>query len=266
MSKRLLIFLSLLIVSFLARAHEFWLEPDRFFFDAGENVRIHFKVGENFIGEHWNVKLNRIDRIELHSAKQVSDLKGDIKEGADDYLQVLLATEGTHMLVMQSNNAFIKLDGEKFNEYLQEDGQDEIMAHRKKTQTSADSAAEFYSRHTKLIVQVGSKTDETYKKICHLPIEIIPEKNPYALKKGEVIKFKILFQGKPLFGAKVKVWNRHNHRTTVQNIFSQQDGMIETHVSNPGAWMVSVVKMVPSKDPEADWQSYWGSLVFGIQK
>ena len=263
--KRLLIFFSLLIVSWLAGAHEFWLEPDKFFFAAGENVRIHFKVGENFIGEPWNVKLNRIERIELHSAKQVSDLKREIKEGADDHLQVLLATEGTHMLVMQSNNSFIKLDGEKFTEYLKADGLDEILALRNKTQTSADSAAEFYSRHTKLIIQAGSKTDETYKKLCHLPIEIIPETNPYTLKKGDVIKFKILFQGKPLFGAKVKVWNRHDHRTTVQNIFSQQDGMIETHVSNPGAWMVSVVKMVPIKDPQAEWQSYWGSLVFGIR-
>jgi hypothetical protein len=40
--------------------------------------------------------------------------------------------------------------------------------------------------------------------------------------------------------------------------------MIETHISNAGAWMVSFVKMVPSKNPEADWQSYWASLVFGI--
>lgn len=264
--KRLLIFLSLLIVSLLGGAHEFWLEPDRFFYRVGENVRIHFKVGENFIGEPWNAHPNRIDRIELHSLKKVSDLKNAVKESAADPLQVLLASEGTHMLVMQSHNSFIKLDGEKFTEYLKEDGLDEILALRSKTQTASDSAAEFYSRHTKLIIQAGSKTDETYKKICHLPLEIIPETNPYALKKGDVIKFKILFQGKPLFGAKVKVWNRHDHRTTVQNIFSQQDGMIETHVSNPGAWMVSVVKMVPSKDPQAEWQSYWGSLAFGVKK
>ena len=72
----------------------------------------------------------------------------------------------------------------------------------------------------------------------------IPEKNPIDLKKGDVIRFKILFKGKPLFGANVKVWNRHNHSTSVQNIFSQQDGMIETHVSNPGSWMVSVVTMI----------------------
>jgi hypothetical protein len=68
-----------------------------------------------------------------------------------------------------------------------------------------------------------------------------------------------------LFGAKVKVWNRYNHRTTVQNIYSQQDGMIETHVSNPGAWMISVVNMVPSKDPKAQYRSFWGSLVFGVR-
>lgn len=85
------------------------------------------------------------------------------------------------------------------------------------------------------------------------------------MKKGDPVAFKILFEGKPLFGAKVKVWNRHNHRTSVQNIFSQQDGVIETHISNPGSWMVSVVKMVPSKNPKAQYRSYWGTLVFGVR-
>ena len=97
------------------------------------------------------------------------------------------------------------------------------------------------------------------------PIEIIPEKNPYTLKKGDPVRFKILFEGKPLFGAKVKVWNRFDNRTTLQNIHTEKNGIIETHISNPGPWMVSVVKMVPSKQPGADWQSYWGSLVFGVE-
>jgi hypothetical protein len=61
------------------------------------------------------------------------------------------------------------------------------------------------------------------------------------------------------------VWNRYKNRTTMQPIYTQQDGRIEAHVSNPGAWMVSVVQMIPSDDPKADWRSYWGSLVFGVQ-
>jgi uncharacterized GH25 family protein len=265
MLKKFPVLFILSVVTFMVTAHEFWLEPDKFFYQAGDSLKFSFKVGENFIGESWKVKRDRVVKLELHSATQVVDFKNSVKEGSNTPVTLRLQKEGTHVIVMETNQAFIKLDGEKFTEYLQEDGLDEIFFQRKRNQTSGDSASEKYSRYTKLIVQAGSKRDDTFKKVCNLPIEIIPEKNPIDLKKGDVIRFKILFQGKPLFGAKVKVWNRHNHSTSVQNIFSQQDGMIETHVSNPGSWMVSVVTMIPSKESGVDYQSYWGSLVFGIK-
>ena len=252
-------------ITFLVAAHEFWLEPDKFHFKAGETASVNFRVGESFIGETWKMKTGRIVRMEHHSQTEVRDLKNLLKEDGVDPLPVFLSSEGSHLLVMESSPAFIRLDGQKFTEYLQEDGIDDILYQREKDGISADSASELYSRHTKLILQAGSTVDDNYKMASGQPIEIIPDKNPATLKKGDRIAFKILFERKPLFGAKVKVWNRYNHRTSVQNIFTQQDGMIETHVSNPGAWMVSVVKMVPSKDPEAQYRSYWGTLVFGVR-
>ncbi|HOX82723.1 MAG TPA: DUF4198 domain-containing protein, partial [Chryseolinea sp.] len=136
---------------------------------------------------------------------------------------------------------------------------------RKNTNTLNKPSKEFYSRHTKLLFQVGDVKDDTYKKVMGLPIEIVPDRNPYSLKKGDLIRFKILWQGKPVFGARIKVWNRFDNRTTIQNIYTEQDGTMETHISNPGAWMVSVVRMIPSTKEGADWESYWGSLVFGVK-
>lgn len=265
MARKFSVLIILSVISFLVTAHEFWLETDKFYFKAGETAKINFRVGENFIGEAWNAKPDRIMRMQHHAGNKIVDIRKMVREGAPGPIEVALADEGTHVLVMESTATFIELDGGKFTEYLEEDGLDDVLYERKKKQISGDSATEFYSRHTKLILQAGSKTDDTFKKVCGLPIEIIPVKNPALLKKGDRIAFKILYEGKPLFGAKVKVWNRYNHRTSVQNIFSQQDGMIETHVSNPGSWMVSVVKMVPSKDPKAQYRSYWGTLVFGVR-
>jgi hypothetical protein len=252
-------------LSLLASAQEFWLEPDRFYFKFGEKASVSFKVGENFPGDAWKVKRDRIVRMEHLSGAKRADISDLVREGVDDPLQISLTGEGTHLLVMESAPSLIGMDGAGFTRYLEEDGLDDVLYQRKKDQTSGDSAAESYSRHTKLILQMGSRTDDVYKKRCDMPIEIIPDKNPALLKKGDRIAFRILYEGKPLFGAKVKVWNRYNHRTSVQNIFSQQDGKIETHVSNPGTWMVSVVKMVPSKISEADYRSYWGTLVFGVR-
>ena len=266
MKRKTLLTVCLVTFLTLAGAHEFWLQPVKFFLKSGERLVVSFKVGENFMGEPWDLKNNRIEKLELHQGSKSVNLSDSVNlANAKDNLSVTLKEEGTHLLVMQSNNAFMELEGEKFDAYLKEEGMDEILDHRKKTNTLAVPAKEFYSRHAKLLIQVGDKKDDTYKKVMGFPVEIIPDRNPYTLKQGDPIRFKILFEGKPVFGVKVKVWNRFDSRTTIQNIHTEKDGTMEARISNPGRWMVSVVKIVRSKQPGADWQSYWGSLVFGIK-
>jgi uncharacterized GH25 family protein len=252
-------------VKTFVKGHEFWMPPSKFLFASGEKLLVRFMVGENFMGDQWDLKTHRIEKLEHHKLSGIKSLIDSVTDIEKQNLAVTLKEEGTHMIVLQSNNAFIELDGEKFNEYLKEDGLDDVYAHREKTNTLSKPSKEFYSRYSKLLVQVGQKKDDTYKKVIGFPIEIIPEQNPYSLKKGDPVRFKILFEGKPLFGARVKVWNRFDNRTTLQNIHTEKNGVIETRISNPGPWMVSVVKMVPSKLPGAEWQSYWGSLVFGVE-
>jgi uncharacterized GH25 family protein len=264
--KKFLVCCFVLAVSLTVYAHEFWLQPLKFFYALNESLALSFRVGEEFLGEPWKVKTERIEQLEIHSVTKSLDLRDKIVEDIDkNNVQHILSEEGTHLIAMRSNNAFSDLEAEKFNEYLKEDALDEALAHRRKTNTLDKNGTEFYNRNAKLLVQVGDKVDDTYKKIVGHAVEIVPEQNPYSLKVGDRVSFKILYNGKPLFGAKVRVWNRHDNRTNIQNIFSQQDGVIETHISNKGAWMVSLVKMVPSQDPKADWQSHWASLVFGIK-
>lgn len=265
MKKRILAIVGLMAVITFAQGHEFWMKPSKFFFRSGEKLLVRFMVGENFMGESWDIKKHRVEKMEHYSLGSVKSLVDSITDTETQNLALTLKQEGTHMISLQSNNAFIELEGDKFNDYVKEDGLDDVYTHREKTNTLSKPSKEFYSRYSKLLVQVGEKKDDTYKKVVGFPIEIIPEQNPYSLKKGDAVRFKILYEGKPLFGARVKVWNRYDNRTTLQNIHTEKNGVIETRISNPGSWMVSVVKMVPSKLPGAEWQSYWGSLVFGVE-
>jgi uncharacterized GH25 family protein len=263
--KKIIVLLLLMTGVVLVQAHEFWMQPIKFFFTPGENAMISFKVGENFTGEPWDLRKSKIIKLEHHQFSKVKDLIPQMAEGEKDNLQITLAEEGTHLVAAQTSHTFIELEAEKFNAYLKEDGLDDAYYQREKTKTLDTSGKELYARYTKLFLQAGKKTDDTYKKQVGFPLEIMPEQDPYQLKVGSRVSFKILFNGKPLFGARVKVWNRHNNRTIMQPVYSQQDGMIEAHISNPGTWMVSVVKMIPSKDSKADWESFWGSLVFGVK-
>lgn len=263
-SRTFIAWLIILLGASLAQAHEFWMNPKKFQFNKGETMVVDFMVGENFEGELWNLKKQRLVKLDHITATKTINLLPAVKEGEGKNFSVTFQQEGTHLFVMQSNNAFIKLDGEKFNAYLKEDGLDEILDHRTKTNTLTDTAREHYARCTKLLVQVGARTDDTYRKVAGLPLEIIPLTNPYALRIGDEMKLRVLFNGKPLAFTQVKIWNKGQSKTFVQNLHTEQDGTVTTRLSNAGSWMVSAVKMVPSNEAEADWQSYWSSLVFGL--
>ncbi len=257
-------FLITTFVAVLAQAHEFWMQPDKFRFAIGETAKINFLVGENFVGERWSLAKHRLLRLDHHAGSYSEGLIESVNPGEGNNLEIKFTREGTHLFVMQSNNAFIELDGEKFNAYLEEDGVEDVLAFRKKNNLLDKPAKEYYARCAKLLLQTGTKTDDTFKKQVGLPLEIVPVKNPYAVKQGDEITFQVLFEGKPLPFTMVKVWNRKEGTTFMQNIYTQKDGTITTRLSNAGAWMVSCVKMVPAKEEGADWQSYWGSLVFGF--
>lgn len=264
MMRYLVITFALLLVLFVAQAHEFWLQADRYFLKTGDKVQLKFMVGENFMGEPWDLRVHRVESLVAIETGATRSL-GDSIDRESGTLSVKFMKPGTKLLAMESNAAFIELEPDLFNDYLKEDGLDEVYAFREKNKALGSKAREHYSRHTKLFVQVGETRDDVYQKVMGMPIELVPQRNPYELKKGDKCRFLVLFNGKPLFGAKVRVWNRFDNRTTIQNLYAQKDGMVEMQISNPGSWMVSVVKMVASQDPAADWRSYWGSLVFAVK-
>jgi uncharacterized GH25 family protein len=252
-----------LFAGFLAQAHEFWMEPTKFLFKVGEKMEMDFMAGENFAGEPWGMQLDRIVKMDHYFGSRSEDMVPTLSV-QDKKVSAVLTIEGTHLFSMRSNNAFIELEAEAFNAYLKEDGLDEALQAREKNHMLDKPGKENYARCTKLLVQVGDKRDETFKIEVGLPLEIIPLQNPYEKELTDEVKFKVLFQGKPLAFTLVKVWNRGDGETFIQNIYTEKDGTITTRLSNKGVWMVTTVKIIQSRQPGADWQSFWSSLVFGF--
>jgi hypothetical protein len=246
-------------------AQQFWMRPDKFHYQPGDTVRINFYVGDNLIGETWNLKKARIKRLELIQGETTTDLRELAREGKSKHLKFVPEGPGTWVVVMESQNSFIEIDATNFNAYLKENALDDALNARKKAGTTETPGREHYARIAKAIIQVGDSLTGDFSRPAGTSMEIMPELHPAQLKAGESCKFKVLYAGKPVFGARAYVWNNQNTRTYSQPIYTQQDGTIDTRLFNPGLWMVSVVKMVPADGVEADWQSYWCTYVFEVR-
>ncbi len=264
MRKNFSALLLLLVISSFAQAHEFWMEPKKFRYMVGEEIKLDFKVGENYEGEFWDLQRHKVEKAELHRASGSRDLSKAVKPTAGNNLSIRGDQAGTYLFSLQSNAAYIELEGEKFNEYLKEDGLDYILDERTKAGILNQPSKEFYTRYAKSLVQVGDRTDDTFKKKLGLRYEIVPEQNPYLLKAGDYLQCRVLFEGKPAPHALVKIWNKVNNTTFLQDLYTEGDGTVRFPISASGPWMVSSVRMIHAEKAGADYHSLWASLVFGI--
>ena len=246
-------------------AHEFWLQPDKFIYKRGDNVNVKFLVGENFEGDNWSGNITKVKSLKLYFLDVEDDLSAQLSENKGDSLHFSFYDECTAMVTFNSTNSFISLGAKKFNDYLIEDGLQNAIDYRKQNNETDSSSREFYQRSVKTIFQVGAKKNNV-SVVTGLPLDIIPQLNPYTLKSNDSLSLQILFNKQPLLNNVIKVWHRYHNKTILQQLTTDVNGKIKIKITTNGKWMVSTVKMEHIDNNEkANWQSFWGSCTWGYE-
>jgi hypothetical protein len=100
--------------------------------------------------------------------------------------------------------------------------------------------------------------------VIGLRLEIVPLENPYSKKVGDVLRFRVRFNRKPLVGKTIFAENRN---TTQQKMITDRDGRIAMRIDRSGVWLVHLVFMrrCTTDCIEADWESFWGTFSFGVR-
>ncbi len=264
-------FLSTMICAVLlsanAFAHEYWFEPETFFPAPGQKTVVHLYVGDGLVKdrEERSFQLAKTTMFQLFSASsQPANLKTSLVDEALPIYHFSADRPGNYLLAMERNWSYIKLESQKFEDYLREDGMDYIIAERARLGESAKEGRERYSRFIKSLLQVGDKRDETYKRMVGLKLEITPMENPYAKKVGDQLAFQVMFDGKPLAGKTAFADNRNGQ---TQKMTTDREGKITVKLDRSGLWLVRLVVMqrCTTDCNEADWESFWGAYSFGMK-
>lgn len=247
-------------------AHEFWLWPSAFRPRPGQEVQLDLLVGENFEGELWGKRSQRVLSLDLHSATDSVSLLGQAQRSDSLPIRFTCAKPGVYVLAMRSRNSYIELGGADFEAYLLEDGIENIAELRRQRGQAEQPARELYQRCAKALLQAGKKQDETWGRVCGMPLEIVPLKNPYALRPGSMLPVRVLFEGKPLANVVVRSWHKTPRQATrSERHRTNSDGVAEISLGARGVWMISLVHMLENADAsQSDYQSYWGSLTFAL--
>lgn len=252
-----------------AAAHDFWIEPTSFQPKPKERVSFDLKVGEHFVGESVARNPERIVRfVTLDAAGKDEAVIGfDGKAPAGLYRT---RDAGLLLVGYRSNTTAIELESAKFEAYLKLEGLEHVIEARKAKGQSEKKGLEVYSRCAKSLLLVGELPKDGgapmtgFDQKLGFTLEVVPEKNPYALKIGDEFPVVVYYQGKPLEHALVGCMAKSAASAEVR-ARTDKDGRVTFKLAAEGAHLVRVVHMVPAPaETGSDWESLWASLTFEV--
>jgi uncharacterized GH25 family protein len=185
-------------------------------------------------------------------------------DGSDPAGIARIQREGLHFIVYESNENPLELDALKFEEYLREEGLERIIRLRAERGESSKPSRELFYRCAKALVRAGGQDDALFDRPVGLPLEIVPEANPYALAAGGSLTVRLLYEARPLEGALVFALNRAAPGEALQ-ARSDAQGRAAFVLAREGDWLVKAVHCIPARPGKsADWESFWASLTFQL--
>lgn len=217
----------------------------------------------NFEGKDWGGDLSKVHDILFFTGNKQATL---VEAGGltEPVIEVKTDQKGQYLVGFTNQSTFIELKADEFEDYVLSEGLESIVEQRKELGESDKPGRELYRRCAKTLVQLGEGADsEAFGHDFQLPLELIALNNPYKADTA-LQSFQLTFQDKPLANAQVLVWHKDGENVNRRVRRTDENGKIEFPLTASGKWMVSTVHMERIEDnPEADWQSYWGSYTFG---
>lgn len=265
MRASLLTFVAASAIAPAAAAHDFWLEPEKFSAEKGEPVAVHFSIGHAGAHEPWNLQLEKVVELKSCAAAQCkaqTDIAPNSPQGRGRAL-VGFETAGTHVLAFESRHSFSELDGPKFTEYAEKEGLTAILKDREKRKTEDKPGRELYSRRAKTLINVGGGEPGDVSAPVGHTLEIVPLKNPYALKAGEALTVRVLFNGAPLAGATIDFDDLTDQLDPLQSAVTDEEGDASFNIDGAGPFKLMTIWGVPLEDRRrADYETIFASLTF----
>ncbi|MCA1589818.1 MAG: DUF4198 domain-containing protein [Acidobacteria bacterium] len=158
------------------------------------------------------------------------------------------------------------LPAAEFNKYLPAEGIPDILENRTRDGELDKDARYRYSKYVKTIFQAGKNTTDSYKTILGYAAEMVPQQNPYKLKKGSSLDILCLKDGKPLAGQIVTTGYEAGGKMLGEtSARTDKDGMLKVELTGAGKWYAKFISMVKIDDPKLNYESKWATLTFEIR-
>lgn len=265
---RLLILLAAMVICGPASGHDFWVQPAHFTVAPGDDVSATLMVGHGPARQRSPIAAERITRFETIGPQATTDQHQALHPGLVDDATLRLGAAGVYVVVLETNYTTTTLPALRYNDYLVSEGLRAVSDWRSANGLTEQPGRELYCRRAKSLIVVDS-VDAEGRSPATMPtgmsLEIVPMTDPTTLKAGESFRVAVLYQGKPLSQATVKLTDLAADERPVATELTGTDGDATFTVPYKGQWLLNVIWSVPApNNPAADYLTTFSSLSFAI--
>lgn len=252
-----------------ASAHDFWLQPEQYWSEPNAPLPITLQVGHGPTQQRSQIRASRIARFTaLTPEGGAIDLRANLHlRGQSEDGRLQFHDPGTYVVVFETDNGGRSaLLASRFNEYIKSEGLTAAVDQRERAGRMTAPASESYRRVSKALVQIGAVQPSSHiTKALGLPLEIVPERNPYLDPHGAELPVQVLFEGQPLAGALVKLTQLEHDGAPHAVQRTDPAGRASFQLPRRGNWLLNVVWTKPATSlSEVDFETTFSSLSFGF--
>ncbi len=266
--KTTLAFLLCALLALPTFAHDLFLKPNSFFAKINQKISISVMNG-TFQRSEGAVNFARLTDVSVvaPSGSRTNQKETDFtKNETTAFMNLVPSEAGNYVVGLSTMWRENSLKAAEFNEYLTLEGIPDILENRKRDKELETDGRYRYSKYVKTILQVGGKQSDSYKTVLGYAVEMIPQANPYKLKKGDSIEILCLKDGKPLAGQTVLTGRETGGKLAAEkSVRSDEKGFIKIKLDGAGKWYAKFINMVKIDDPKLNYESKWATLTFEIK-
>ena len=224
-----------LVFPHLLLAHDFWIELSNFHPGTNEVVRTYLKLGEKFQGQPVVRDQSSIVQF-VCGTNAIIGLDGKDPAG-------IFRAGSAGVVGYRSIPRPIVLAPVKFEEYLWQEGLDQVIAARHGRGDAQKPGREIYSRCAKALL--GAAPDAAQP--LGFRLELVPDHPP----RPGPFTVRLIYEKAPLPGALVVALNKADPETR-QMVRSDEQGRATFTLPRSGLWLIKAVHMVPARSADAD--------------
>lgn len=262
-------------------AHDFWLVPDAFQVTPGGMLDVRGQTSTAFPASDAAVALERIADARLVSVTGSEPLTDLSHVGKSLMIHHKPTVPGQRIVAVSLKPAQAREAPAAFRRYLQLEGAAEAMERLdREGKIGTDSLVRRTTKHAKTFVEVGKGGPRAFALPSGQPAELVPARDPAALKAGDTLVVRLVARGKPVADATLRAGAAPLGTTkesagkdvvaarageTDVAIVTDADGAARLPITRAGLWNVRGVYVAPGEAGSGvTWDVHWMTMVFQV--